>query len=376
MKSLQKKLSLHVIFTILFGLNVNAQSDTSLLTDLNQTLFFQNNEQVSIMTFQDCMDSKKDTSYLIRKNQPPLPSVINSLRKIALTKNNELLPDLIYIYEKQIEFYKKEWQPVHEKHIYACDIANEQYQILEAFEATIHSLKFGSYNISGKEKYEYFKKDLFQIYRYYHERGKSKDALKNFNIHSQYYRIIREKRWIGPPGNHIHFIEPYIDDIEEHAIKDILSYLNQEIPDTLTPPFEEFLFGSFCSFASKNNKSEISLKLLELNLKHTPEKRRYLKANFLRLIRNEKFRPYAKAALFEKKGNENNLITENALKCLIYFPGDLDVVIFYKKTLRKKTWSKKEKEIILENLNYHAEYRHASDKVKSQAKKLIKKYKG
>ncbi len=119
------------------------------LVDSLEQILFSNDDSVEITAFFGNERQVHDSVYYVRSVQPDFDSILPLLKSLAYSKEFKLLAEIIHIYNRQQEIFKIEWEPVLRNNHYACQTANEQFSILEAFEATIHSLKFGRLVILG-----------------------------------------------------------------------------------------------------------------------------------------------------------------------------------------------------------------------------------
>ena len=277
-----------------------------------------------------------DSVYYVRSVQPDLDSVLPLLKSLAYSKEYNLVPEIIDSYNRQQEFFKREWEPVHRNNHYACQTANEQFSILEAFETTIHSLKFGSLGLNRKEKLEYFKKYIRSQYDYYYQPGSWRSAIEGWQIYSPYYLKLRLKQWVGPPLTKFNFIEPYIHEIDSLIVDDLFAFFENNDSENLSikPSFEEYELDYLCGLISLVENANYNEKLVQLILTDKRCKPAYVHGRIFMLIKNEEYKNNIKSYLLQSTMSDNKTVRLNALYGLIVF-SDEDVIAQYERLIKE-----------------------------------------
>ena len=343
-----------------------------LIEGLKSALFSDSNEAVAVSAFFGHKKQKMDSIYLVRKVQPDLDILLPLFKRIAYSKDTNFIQPLKDMYIKQQSFFKIEWEPVHRNNFYACEAANEQFSILEAFEETIHSLVFGSTVVDKTDKIEYFKAYIQGQYSYYHIAGAWKDAIKKSHIFSPYYLMLRENRWAGPPLGRFSFLEPYIDEIGDQivdglSLSDNLNVMSSDYKPTL----EQFELDYLCGIISFSETAKFNEKLLDLVLSDKRNRPAYVRSRLLNLVKNSNYKDRTKSHLLKEANSSDKVVRLNALYGLSFFH-DTDVISMYGKLLASGNLEDTEKQAIEGHLLMLEKQLNAPKEVKELGANLLK----
>ena len=371
------KKNIKAIFLVMLFLNFGigqitcqTKSTLMLLDSLQIKLFPQNTDLIRINEVEGCNTQRFDSIYLVRAIQPKIKEVLPVFIRIAYTKDFSAIQPLKEIYNRQISFFKSEWEPIFRLNIYACDIANEQFSILEAFEETIHSLSFGEFNLSHNEQFAYYKNNLFLDYKYYLIYGAWRDVINEWKIYSPYYFKLRQNRWVGPPLTGFKFIEPYFDNIDSYFIEYLKPYIDTSNTISMKPSFEHWSLDVICSLTGRISSMTLNEDLLDLILKDKRVLPTYTRGRILSLYRNPAFRPMIKRKLFTAGREGQPEMRLNALNGLLCFM-DRDVLNFYDDLFNEGKLTEIEIEAIKQNLIIFESQSSLSDNIKDKARKLL-----
>ena len=373
MKKIQFCFSLNAFLLFAFFANAQTINNKLILDSLNSALFPKSKGSIEITSFFGHEKQKMDSIYQVRKVQPDIDHILPILKEMAYSKDTGLLQPLINLYNKQQSFFKKEWEPVHRNNFYACDAANKQFSILEAFEKTIHSLIFGNMGLDRNAKLSYYKKYVQSQYSYYHAQGDWPEAIKGWHIYSPYYMMLQINRWVGPPLNEFSFIEPYINEIDDLLIEELNIYFKNldSIKTGVNLSFEQFELDYLCGVISLSKTTTYNEKLLYLILADKRNKPGYIYARLFPLLNNQNYKKHIKSFLLKNSVAANKVVMLNSLYGLIAFH-DMDVIVHYEKLLSNKNLGILEKQAIKAHLSILDRQLNASNEVRQSGARLLK----
>lgn len=374
MKKIRPLACFAILLLVASILNAQTPNNEQLLDSLTAALFSDSKDSIEVTAFFAHKKQNMDSIYFVRKVQPNLEIVLPLLKKIAYSMDKGSLKAVISLYDRQQSFFKTEWEPVHRNNFYACEFANKQFNILEAFEETIHSLNFGNMGLNRDAKFIYYKEYLQNQYSYYHVPGAWSEAIKGWHIYSPYYMMLRENRWVGPPLGRFTFIEPYVDDIDDLMIDELAVHFEKIDTADFKITYEQFELDNLCRIISLSENVIFNKKLIEVILADKRNKHVFIRSRIKDLIKNPAYKEEVKNLLLNKVDSEDRIVRLNSLYGLIFFH-DADVIAQYQKLLSNASIGVLEKQAIESHLSILDKQLNASAEVKELGKQLLKQMK-
>ncbi|MGH1436634.1 MAG: hypothetical protein ACRBG0_19495 [Lewinella sp.] len=200
----------NVIVVNLIGQNM--ESPKGLLNGIRSELFSEAGKESEIHALLGCEEMR------ISQNQTftykiPNPKKVQQLfiQLISNPLSSQEFNELIDIYDEYENVFRNNWEQLFHDNLYPCEIANQQYQYLEMFEETIHSVAFRNMNLSPGAQLSYYLEYLGNHHQYFMRRGEWAAAIRDRKIHSPYFRYLKENRLDGQPFGGFQFIDPFIE---------------------------------------------------------------------------------------------------------------------------------------------------------------------